>query len=153
VSTTDATDSASLYTLTDALVAAYELHDADVEKGSAWTYHCGTEGGNYSLTSLAAADSVSDAFSRLNDLKSKLNSHMADATPHVDADSPVEGQTDAAYSEEHIKQHTAIVTSDATTLATVLSLAGELLTSYAAHNTDSALAEDWVITKELLMTR
>ena len=83
VTTTDATDLASLKTLVAALLTKYVLHDDDAELGSSWVYHVAQEGSNHSLASAVAPTTLPQCHARLNDLKAKLNAHDADTTCHA----------------------------------------------------------------------
>ena len=68
---------------------------------------------------------LSSAIALANSVKATMNLHYADA---------------GATGEEHLVADTAIAGADASDLASILSLAGEMLTSYAAHDDDAILA-------------
>lgn len=71
---------------------------------------------------------LASAIVLVNSLKTILNAHAADAAEHKAVD-------DVNF---------PVATTDATTLATVLTLAGALLTAYAGHDDDSELGSAWV---------
>jgi hypothetical protein len=87
VSTTDATNKTTLFTLTKDLLDSYDLHDADAELGSLWVYHIGQETTNHSLASIATPTTLDWCLTLLNDLKVKLNAHMDDGLAHTNGDS------------------------------------------------------------------
>ena len=72
---------------------------------------------------------LTTAMALANDLKIKINAHAADAGEHATAIDNV---------------NFPVATATATDLATLLALAGSLLTAYAAHHTDARLAAAWV---------
>jgi hypothetical protein len=88
VTTNNATNLITLKTLLNALTASYHDHDGDAELASDWVYHQAQESGDASLTSIAAVTTLAGCITRANDIKAKLNTHMADATSHTDGDSP-----------------------------------------------------------------
>ena len=97
VTTPNATDLASLKTLITALLTAYNAHDDDAELPAGWTVHVGQESGNATLASVAAPTTLAECVTRINDLKAKLNTHMADgAGAHVDGDTTQVAGDDAA---------------------------------------------------------
>jgi hypothetical protein len=143
ITTADATDLTSLIALTTELLADYDAHDNDAEQ-AAPVVHVAQEGGDASLGSAVAPINLHECIGKLNDMKTKLNTHMADGTAHSDGDSPAEATADADYVEEHIAEFATIATADATDLATLLALTTAMLTSYDAHDGDSELASAWV---------
>ena len=82
VATPDATDIATLYTLTGALLTAFNVHEIDDDAG-AGSYHKGIEGTDATLASTATPTTVALASDRLDDLKTKYNTHDADNTANV----------------------------------------------------------------------
>jgi len=91
----DASDLASLIALTAEMLTSYDAHDDDAELGAAWVYHVAQEAGNASLASAVAPTTLAECITRLNDIKAKVNTHMADATAHEDGDSPQEATADS----------------------------------------------------------
>ncbi len=96
IATADATDLATLLTLSGSLLTAYDAHDADAE-GVSPTYHNATEAGDHSLTSAVTPTTLQEAITRLNDLKAKYNAHDADSTAHTTGSTHQEATADAAY--------------------------------------------------------
>lgn len=76
----EATDLASLLTLTESLLTLYAAHNTDANLGSDWVYHNGQL--NAALSSEVAPTDLDEAIDRLNDLKTKYNTHEASETPH-----------------------------------------------------------------------
>lgn len=76
-----ATDYVSMMSIATAVLAQYDLHDADAEEVTP-TYHAATEAGDHSLVSAVAPTTLQEAVTRLNDLKAKFNAHDADGTAH-----------------------------------------------------------------------
>lgn len=138
----DATDLTSLITLTTELLSTYDAHDADAEAATP-TVHQSQEAGDASLSDATAPTDVHECITRLNDLKAKLNTHVADDTAHTAGDSGTESTADAAYVEEHIAADTAVSTADATDLTTLIALTTALLTSYDSHDADAEAADSW----------
>ena len=98
VATANATNLATLLTLSGALLTAYDVHDDDSELGAAWLYHDAQEAGDQSPTSAVTPTTLVEAVTRLNDLKAKYNGHDADGTTHTSGSSAnQEGTADAAY--------------------------------------------------------
>jgi len=143
ITTADATDLTSLIALVTELLADYDIHDDDAEQ-AAPIVHVAQEGGDASLASAVAPINLHECIVKLNDIKAKLNTHMADSTAHTAGSSPAEATADADYVEEHIAEFAAITTADATDLATLLALTTAMLTSYDTHEGDSELASAWV---------
>lgn len=103
VATDNATDKATLFTLTRALLDSYVIHDDDAELGSTWVYHIGQESTNYSLASVSTPTTLDECCTLLKDLKAKLNLHMADgAGAHENGDSPQIGITSDNTQIAHI---------------------------------------------------
>jgi hypothetical protein len=82
VSTTDASNLTTLLALTNALTTKYILHDDDAELAADWIFHAAQEAGDYSLAATTAVTTLLGALTRLKDMRSKLNSHIADTTAH-----------------------------------------------------------------------
>lgn len=87
ITAADATDLTTLIALVTALLAAYAIHDADVELGSGWAYHVAQEGADESLASEVAPTTVAECKTRLTDLLDVFDDHQADGTAHTDGDS------------------------------------------------------------------
>lgn len=76
-----ATDYDSMIALTTSLLALYKAHNTDAAKGSGWDYHDGEL--DSALASDTAPTSMNEAKSRLEDIKTKFNTHEASETPHT----------------------------------------------------------------------
>jgi len=96
IASPDATDIASLVTLTNEMKDSYVAHDDDAILASKWVYHQ-AQGTERALASETDVTNLQTSITMLNDLKAKLNLHMADDTAHTAGDSPAEEQSDAAY--------------------------------------------------------
>lgn len=95
VSTADATDLASILALTGAMLTSYAAHDDDAILAAAWAYHV-AQGTERALASEVAPTTLTEAIARLNDLKAKLNLHMADGVSHTVGDTPAVATADSA---------------------------------------------------------
>jgi len=144
IATADADDLSSLITLTSAIQDSYALHDVDTELADSWVYHNAQEDADVSLTSEVNPTTRAVAIAVLNDIKAKLNTHMADAVTHTNGDSVIESVADAAEVEEHIAEFTTIATASASDLTTLLALVSAMQDSYVLHEGDSELADTWV---------
>jgi hypothetical protein len=82
VTSPDATDLASLITLTNELTTDYDAHEGDAELGAAWLYHDAQEAGNVSLAATTAVTSIPTCIVRLNNMKTQFTAHDADDTAH-----------------------------------------------------------------------
>lgn len=91
----DATDLASILSLTGEMLTSYAAHDDDAILAAAWAYHV-AQGTERALVSAVTPTTLAEAITRLNDLKAKLNLHMADGTAHADGDTPSVATADAA---------------------------------------------------------
>jgi len=78
----DATTFATLLTLGDELLDAYDVHDDDAELGSSWLYHEAQESGDHSPTDVTALTTIAECTTQLNDLRTKYNAHDADTDAH-----------------------------------------------------------------------
>lgn len=83
--------------LTGLLLTAYDGHDADAELASAWAFHGAQEAGDHSLASAVTPTTLSEALTRLNDLKAKYNAHDADSTAHTTGSTHQEAVSDVAF--------------------------------------------------------
>jgi len=93
-----ATDFETLVTLTINLIATYDTHDADAELALP-THHIAQEAGEHSLSDSSAPVTLTDVVSRLDDLKSSLNSHTPDASAHtLGTVGPVAGFSEPQFS-------------------------------------------------------
>jgi hypothetical protein len=95
ISSSDATDLASILALTGEMLTSYAAHDDDAILASTWLYHV-AQGTEKALASDVTPTTLIEAITRLNDLKAKLNDHMDDAAAHTDGDSAQEAASDAA---------------------------------------------------------
>lgn len=82
VSAANATDLDSLITLITELLTDYAAHRADAALPAAWVYHAGQEATSGALASVVAPTSLAECLTRLDDLKTKFNTHDADGTAH-----------------------------------------------------------------------
>jgi len=139
----DATDLATLITLTTELLAVYAAHDDDAILAAPVIHQA--QGTEKALTSADAPTNIHLCLTRLNDLKTKLNDHMDDATAHADGDTTQNATAAAAYVEEHIAAQNAVATANATDLASLKTLIGALLTAYDAHDGDAELPAGWTV--------
>jgi hypothetical protein len=98
VSTNNAKDLGSCQDLIASLLTSYDAHDADAELGAAWVYHQAQEAGDASLASTVKPTSLAECHTRLQDLKTKFNTHAADSTAHTNGDNTlVTDQGDVEY--------------------------------------------------------
>lgn len=95
ITAANATNYSTLITLITEMMASYVIHEADAVLEAAWAYHIAATSDDDSLTSELAPTTLALAVTRLNDLKAKLNLHMADATAHTNGDSAAETVIDA----------------------------------------------------------
>jgi hypothetical protein len=91
-----ASDLTTLLVLAGLLLSKYDAHDADAELGVGWAFHIAQEAGDHSLVSAVTPTDLSEAITRLNDLKAKFNAHDADATCHTTGSQHQEATGDAA---------------------------------------------------------
>lgn len=82
ISTVDAFDLPSLIALTTVLTGCYTAHNADANLASAWAYHIAQQSGTKLLASSTVVQTLADVKIRLDDIKSKYNSHDAGNTAH-----------------------------------------------------------------------
>lgn len=82
VTSPDAYDPVSLWTLAVELITDYTAHNADANLSSAWAYHAAQQTGTKLLTSSTRPNSLSELKALLDDIKAKYNSHDSDATAH-----------------------------------------------------------------------
>jgi hypothetical protein len=82
---------AELITVITEAMAAFVIHSDDANLGSSWVYHDAQTAGDDSLTSEAAPTTLAECVTRLNDLRTKLDLHVARgaSAPHADGDSGV----------------------------------------------------------------
>ena len=143
VTADDATTLPTLITLTTALLSSYNTHDDDGERADSWVYHIAQEAGDVSLVSAVAPINLHECMTKLNDMKAKYNTHVADSTCHTAGDNDLEATADATYTEEHISIQTNVSVADATDIASLLALVGDMLTSYNTHDDDEELSSAW----------
>lgn len=143
----DATDLTTTTALSTAIRASYVSHDDDAELGTPTQWHYATEGADHTLAAAPGAVNWHTLATEAADMKTKINGHIEDSTCHPAGDDDPIDAADAVYVEEHINVHTFVKPADATDVTTLLANAGTLLTWYAAHNTDAALASAWAYHK------
>jgi hypothetical protein len=95
IASDDATDLASLITLLSEIQDSYVAHDDDAILGSSWVYHQ-AQGTERALASESNPTTLATCITVANDIKAKLNLHMADGTAHSNGDSSAEAADDAA---------------------------------------------------------
>ncbi len=147
VGSPNATTLATLITLINELLLEYTNHNTDAELVSNWQYHDWTNTATHVLASVVAPTSLAECVTRLNDIKTKLNAHDADAQSHTAISTHQEANICAIGVESHpFSEDTTntIVAPVATDIPSLYFLVGELLTDYAAHNADQELTANWV---------
>lgn len=82
LTSSDATNLASLITLVSEMITKYTLHEADSQLNSGWSYHQGHATADRSLASAIPPTTLTECITRLSDIKSKFNAHDNDATTH-----------------------------------------------------------------------
>jgi len=112
VATADASDLATLLTLTGDLLTAYDTHEADAELAGAWVYHNAQEAGDHSLASAVAPTDLNEAITRLNDLKTKYNAHDADSTAHTTGSTHQEATANGALSATIVVSESGVASGD-----------------------------------------
>lgn len=112
ISAADATDATDLITLVTELLTAYDAHEGDSELGAAWVFHNAQEAGDVSLASAVAPTTLQECITRLNDLKTKFNSHDADATAHTVGSAHQEATANAAYGAAILVSDASVATGD-----------------------------------------
>jgi len=95
IAAANATDQASCITLAKAIQDSYVAHNADSILASDWVYHQ-AQGTDRALTSAVNPTNLKTLKAVLNDIKAKLDLHMADAASHTVGDSPAVTAADAA---------------------------------------------------------
>jgi len=78
---------ATLITAITEAIAAYVTHEADAVLADSWVYHIAQTSDDDSLASEVAPTTLAECVTRLNDLRTKLDLHVADDTAHTDGDS------------------------------------------------------------------
>jgi len=99
ISSEDAVSLVTLITLVSEMQDSYVAHDDDAILGANWVYHQ-AQGTERALASETNPTTLSECVSVLNDLKAKLNLHVADAVAHSNGDSSTESTDDATESFE-----------------------------------------------------
>jgi hypothetical protein len=95
----EATNLASLITLTTSVMSLYVAHNADMVLASTWLYH-NEQGADKALASEEAPTTLAQCVTKLNDVKAKLNDHEDETTGHASQASVTADQvaaSDAAY--------------------------------------------------------
>ena len=95
IASPDADSIASAVVLISEMQDSYVAHDADAAIGSPVDHQAQTSAN--SLASAANPTTLQTCITVANDLKAKLNLHMADSTSHSAGDSASEAAVDAAY--------------------------------------------------------
>jgi len=99
IASPDAVNLVTLITLISEMQDSYVAHDDDAILGSSWVYHQ-AQGTERALASETNPTNLAECISVANDLKAKLNLHMADGTAHSNGDSVAEATADATSSFE-----------------------------------------------------
>ncbi len=126
ITTDDASDLATILALTGAMLTSYEAHDDDAILASSWAYHV-AQGTEKALTSAVTPTTLTEAVTRLNNLKAQLNDHMDDDTAHTDGDSAQEAESDAAMGAVVDAPVTGAATSDAVSWSIIDDGTGDVL--------------------------
>jgi hypothetical protein len=92
----DADSIASAVTLISEIQDSYVAHDDDAILAAAWVYHQ-AQGTERALASEVNPTNLQTCITVANDIKAKLDLHMADATAHTAGDSTSVAAADAAY--------------------------------------------------------
>lgn len=82
ITAADANDLTTLIALVSDLLTQYAAHETDAAVAPTPTYHAATETGSHALVSTVAPTTLTQAVTRLNDLKLKFKGHDDDATAH-----------------------------------------------------------------------
>lgn len=106
-----ADDYVTMMSVAAAVLAQYDLHDADAELASP-VYHAAQEAGDHSLTSAVAPTTLQEAVTRLNDLKAKYNAHDADGTAHGTDTQHQIAADDASYGAAHVVEAVGVLAGD-----------------------------------------
>ena len=80
------TTTATLIVAITEAMASYVIHDADANLAADWVYHI-ADGDDDSLASEVAPTTLAECVTRINDLRTKVDLHVADGTSHTDGDS------------------------------------------------------------------
>ena len=91
----EATDLATLLTLSASLMALYVAHNADAILTESWAYHS-EQATTKALASEVAPTNLQEAITKLNDLKAKYNDHEDETTGHASEASVTADQVAAA---------------------------------------------------------
>ena len=78
----EATDLATLITLTTSLMTLYVAHNADAILDEAWVYH-DAQAADKALASEVAPTTLAECITKLTDLKAKYNDHEDETTGHA----------------------------------------------------------------------
>jgi energy-converting hydrogenase Eha subunit C len=138
VTTADASDLTTLLALTNALTTSYALHDDDAELASGWAFHAAQEASDYSLAAVTTVTTLVGALSRLNDMKTKMNSHIADVTAHGAASTAISADLASNYFCFY-KLATASAYTNISVAGTLLDTVATVISTYRyTHATDLA---------------
>jgi hypothetical protein len=147
IGTANATNLATLVTLTTALVAKYNLHEADSELGAAWAYHRAQKTSTnyfqiaYSYYALETPSDLANCLTALSFLQTYFNYHDNDVVTHNLASGGRNQSLVATASAMHAAQDTTasakITAPVATDFTTLVTLAAQLQLAYQAHYDDS----------------
>lgn len=111
IASDDATTIATLVTLVNEMKDSYVAHDDDAILAAAWVYHQ-AQGTERALASEVDVTNLQTSITMLNDLKAKLNLHMADAVAHTAGDTTAEATADAAYGTAILVSVSGVVATD-----------------------------------------
>lgn len=125
------TDLSTLLSRAGELLTAYDTHETDAELGADWVWHLAQETGDHSLTSAVTPTTLTEAITRLEDLKTKLNAHDADDTAHDVASLNQISATsyaDTVLSGDQIVGPSVLLANWAITIPTALLASGRMIT-------------------------
>jgi len=134
IASADADSLVSLITLTSEIQDSYVAHDADAALGSP-VFHQAQTSANSLASAVNPAD-LEDCVSVLNDIKAKLNLHMADSTSHSAGDSPAEAEDDAAFGAANLVAVPGAISGDVVVFGIVNSGSGSVEGVSAVASTD-----------------
>ena len=111
VATPNATNLATVLTLTGSLLTAYAAHNADAMLVGAWAFHIAQVNAN-ALASAVAPVTLQEALARLNDLKAKYNAHQTSAVSHSTGNLHLEATANVAYGNTNRVPIAAVLGTD-----------------------------------------
>jgi len=110
ITAADASSIATLVTLISAIQDSYVAHDDDADDVTP-TDHI-AQGGGDALASASNPTNLQTCITVSNDIKAKLDLHMADATAHTAGDSPSVSESDAAYAAANFFPVSGVLAGD-----------------------------------------